>query len=277
MTLTGPSGAGAMPTISPWSGPAPVISPRPPAAAGLSPWPAGPAAVPSWSALAATSDSLPVVVRPLAGPVTAQRPVRSRGIGPLENPVLPGGEPAENLRLAGLRAGKAEIGLHAGQRVRREAGPFLDHEPYLVGPVEVVRGLGDQAEPLGVGGGQVLPGGGRRGLGVGLAAEEPDLQPALAAAGWHQPRVEVIQPEDGRRCGVLVIFEDAVQHVLAVSGEGYLQQQPGEAAAWRDERDQAPRRGVQPSQRPLPVLDDLVDQPVVRMGQQQRAGRRDRG
>src|SRR6266852_9561679 len=143
MMLTGPSGAGAMPTISPWSPAAPVILP--------------------WSGVAVTSDSLPVVVRALAGAVAAQRPLRPGGIGPLEDPVLPGGEPAENLRLGGFRAGEAEVGLHAGQRVRREAGAFLDDQPDLIGPVEVVRRLGDQAEPLGVGGGQVLPGGRRRG------------------------------------------------------------------------------------------------------------------
>src|ERR1022692_540054 len=160
MTLTGPSGAGAAPTILPWSA-APAISPRP---------------------AVVILDSLPVVIRALAGAIAAQRPVRPRGVGPLEDPVLPGGEPAEDLRLAGFRPGEAEVGLHAGQRVRREAGPFLDNQPDLVRPVEVVRGLGYQAEPRRVGGGQVLPGGGCRGSRVGLAAEEPDLQPTPAAA-----------------------------------------------------------------------------------------------
>src|SRR6266487_5382601 len=156
MTLTGPSGAGAVPTISPWSAPAPAISPRP--------------------AVAAISDPLPVVVRALAGAVAAQRPVRPRRVGPLEDPVLPGGEPAEDLRFAGFRAGEAEVGLHPGQRVRREAGPLLDHQPDLVRPVEIVRDLGDQAEPRRVGGGQVLPGGGGRGPRIGRTAKEPDLQ-----------------------------------------------------------------------------------------------------
>src|SRR6266542_3785347 len=90
MTLTGPSGAGAAPTISPSSG------------------------------FAVISDPLPVVICALAGAVTAQCPVRPGRVGALEDPVLPGGEPAEDLRLAGFRAGEPEIGLHAGQRVRRE-------------------------------------------------------------------------------------------------------------------------------------------------------------
>src|SRR6266581_2149547 len=159
MTLTGPSGAGAVPTISPWSAPAPAISPRP--------------------AVAAISDPLPVVVRALAGAVAAQRPVRPRRVGPLEDPVLPGGEPAEDLRFAGFRAGEAEVGLHPGQRVRREAGPLLDHQPDLV-----------------------------------RAAEEPDLQPAQAAAHRQQPGIEVVQPEHRRPRQILVSGEDAVQHVL---------------------------------------------------------------
>src|SRR6266571_777032 len=126
MTLTGPAGAGAAPTISPWS----------------------------WSWAGVMSDSLPVVVRALAGAVPAQRPVRPGGVGPLEYPVLPGRQPSEDLRLRSFRAGEPEVGFHAGQRVRREAGPLLDHQPDLVGPVEVVGDLGDQAEPRGVGGGQ---------------------------------------------------------------------------------------------------------------------------
>src|SRR6266702_3732426 len=144
MTLTGPAGAGAAPTISPWS----------------------------WSWAGVMSDSLPVVVRALAGAVPAQRPVRPGGVGPLEYPVLPGRQPSEDLRLRSFRAGEPEVGFHAGQRVRREAGPLLDHQPDLVGPVEVVG-------------------------------------------------------------------EDAVQHVLPVCGERDLEQQAGEAAARRDQRDQA--------------------------------------
>src|ERR1022692_3598565 len=186
MTLTGPSGAGAAPTISPWSGSVPVISPRPvpaPASRSLCAW-----SLCAWSLseVAVISDSLPVVVRALPGPVAAQRAARPRGIGPLEDPVLPGREPAEYLRLAGFRAGEAEVGLHAGQRVGGEAGALLDHQPDLIVPVQPIQGLGDQAEPHRVCGGQVLPGGGRGGRGVRAAAEEPDLQPAQAVAHRQQ-------------------------------------------------------------------------------------------
>src|SRR6266567_924870 len=194
MTLTGPSGAGAAPTISPWSAPAPESSPRPAPAPESSPRPAVAVVAPS-SGFAVISDPLPVVIRALAGAVAAQCPVRPGRVRPLEDPVLPGGEPAEDLRFAGFRAGKTEVGLHAGQRVRREAGPLLYHQPDLVRPVEIVRGLGDQAEPFRFGGGQVPPGGGGRGPRVGLAAKEPDLQPAQAAAHRQPPGVEVVHPE----------------------------------------------------------------------------------
>src|SRR6266571_3455886 len=145
MTLTGPAGAGAAPTISPWS----------------------------WSWAGVMSDSLPVVVRALAGAVPAQRPVRPGGVGPLEYPVLPGRQPSEDLRLRSFRAG------------------------------------------------------------------EPDLQPTPPAAGRQQAGVELVKPDHGRRRRVVVFGEDAVQHVLPVCGERDLEQQAGEAAARRDQRDQA--------------------------------------
>src|SRR4051812_38603056 len=94
------------------------------------------------------SDPLPVVVGTLSGAVPAQRTVRSGGVGTLEDPVLPGGEAAEDLRLAGLRSGEAEVGLHAGEGVGREAGPLLDGEADLVLPVDVVRRRGDEPELL---------------------------------------------------------------------------------------------------------------------------------
>ena len=38
----------------------------------------------------------------------------------LEDPVLPGGQPAEDLRLHRLGAGEAQVRLHAGERVGRQ-------------------------------------------------------------------------------------------------------------------------------------------------------------
>src|SRR6266536_4799455 len=69
---------------------------------------------------ACLSDSLPVVVGPPAGAVPLQGTVRAGGVRPLEDPVLPAGQPAEDLRLGGLGAAEAVVGLHPGQRVRVE-------------------------------------------------------------------------------------------------------------------------------------------------------------
>src|SRR3712207_6993094 len=85
------------------------------------------------------SDPLPVVVSPLPGPVPAQRSFGASGVGSLDDPVLPGGEPAEHLGLRRLLAGDAEVGLHAGERVGGEAGPLLQQQPDLVLSVDVVR------------------------------------------------------------------------------------------------------------------------------------------
>src|SRR3954470_3530756 len=74
------------------------------------------------------SDPLPVVVGPLAGAVAAQCSLGASGVGPLEDPVLPGGEPAEDLRLGGFLTGEAQVGLHAGEGVGREAGALLDDQ-----------------------------------------------------------------------------------------------------------------------------------------------------
>src|SRR4051812_10795789 len=92
------------------------------------------------------SDPLPVVVGALTGAVAAQCSLGASGVGPLEDPVLPGGEPAEDLRLGRLPAGEAEVGLHAGQRVGGEAGALFDEEADLVLPVDVVGGAGHQPQ-----------------------------------------------------------------------------------------------------------------------------------
>src|SRR5262245_25919663 len=57
-------------------------------------------------------------------PVPLQRPFGAGGVGTLEDPVLPGGEAAEDLGLDGLRAGEPQVGLHAGEAVGREGRPL---------------------------------------------------------------------------------------------------------------------------------------------------------
>src|ERR1039457_4357463 len=141
MMLTGPLGAGAAPTSS---SPAPVRSPL--------------AAVTSLPPAAVISDPPEVIIRALPGAVAAQGALWAGCVRALEDPVLPGREPAEDLRFGGLRAREPEVGLHAGQGVGREAGALLDEQAYLVGPVQRVRCLGDQAQPDRVRCGQVRAG-----------------------------------------------------------------------------------------------------------------------
>ena len=52
--------------------------------------------------------------------VDRQRALFADGVRPLEDPVLPRRQPAEDLRLHRLGAGEAQVGLDAGQRVGRE-------------------------------------------------------------------------------------------------------------------------------------------------------------
>ena len=53
----------------------------------------------------------------LAGSIAFQGAFLADGVGALEDPVLPGGEPGEDLGLHRLRAGKAEVRFHAGHSV----------------------------------------------------------------------------------------------------------------------------------------------------------------
>src|SRR5882757_4779747 len=57
------------------------------------------------------SDSLSVEVGALPGAVLAQRTVGARGVRAVEDPVLPGGQPAEDLGFQRLGAGEAVVRL----------------------------------------------------------------------------------------------------------------------------------------------------------------------
>src|SRR5215510_12002112 len=78
--------------------------------------------------------------------VALERAALAHGIGALEDPVLPGGEPAEDARLHGLGTGEADVGLHAGERVGREGRALLQREAQLVLPVDAVRRDGREPE-----------------------------------------------------------------------------------------------------------------------------------
>ena len=94
------------------------------------------------------SDAFGVEVRPHAGAVAFQRAGFADRVGALEDPVLPGGQAAEDAGFHRFGAGEAQVGLQPGQRVGGERGAFLQDQPDLVVPVDVVIGEGDQAELL---------------------------------------------------------------------------------------------------------------------------------
>src|SRR5471030_2188882 len=87
----------------------------------------------------------PVVLGLLARTVELQRALRSGRVGTLEDPILPGRDAGEDLGLHSLGAGEAQVGFHADKSVGREARALLDREPYLVLPVDIVGGEGDEA------------------------------------------------------------------------------------------------------------------------------------
>src|SRR5450755_951245 len=73
--------------------------------------------------------------RLLAASITPQRAVLADRVGALKDPVLPRSQAREDFRFHGLGADEAQIRLHAGEAVRREARAFLEKHPDLVVPV----------------------------------------------------------------------------------------------------------------------------------------------
>src|SRR5204862_6916373 len=92
------------------------------------------------------SDAFPVEFRLGPSTVNLQRALLAHGVGALEDPVLPGGEPAEDPREHRLRSGEAQARLHGGERIGREARALLDGEADLLIPVDLVRRRGDEAK-----------------------------------------------------------------------------------------------------------------------------------
>src|SRR5262245_31006091 len=97
----------------------------------------------SWRGL--SLRSFEIKLRPRLRSVRREGALFADRVRPLKDPVLPGGEPAEDLRFHRFGAGKSEIGFHAGERIRRECRTSFDGESNLVVPVELVRHEGDEA------------------------------------------------------------------------------------------------------------------------------------
>jgi hypothetical protein len=84
--------------------------------------------------------------RSLAAAVALQGATLAGRVGPRKDPVLPGREPAEYLRRNRFIADKAQIRLHSGQCVRRQAGALFKCQPDLVFPIQFVRSKGHEAK-----------------------------------------------------------------------------------------------------------------------------------
>src|SRR5438445_5707502 len=77
----------------------------------------------------------PVELRAERLAVQGERAALADGVGPHEDPVLPGGQAPEDLRLHRLGAGEAQVRLHPRESVGGQARALLDCHPDLVVPV----------------------------------------------------------------------------------------------------------------------------------------------
>src|SRR6202012_1284691 len=80
--------------------------------------------------------------------VAGERAGLADRVRPLEDPVLPRAQAAEDLGFHGLGAGEAQVGLKPGQAIGREAGALLQKNADLVVPVDIVEREGNEAEAL---------------------------------------------------------------------------------------------------------------------------------
>src|SRR5437868_6732406 len=82
-------------------------------------------------------DAVPVETGLVAAAEYLQRTVLADGVRPVEDPVLPCAQAAEDAGLHGLRRAEAQVGFEAGQRIGRQARAFLHGNADLVFPVDV--------------------------------------------------------------------------------------------------------------------------------------------
>src|SRR5688572_29639036 len=70
----------------------------------------------------------------------------SNRVWTLEDPVLPRGQAAVDLRIHRLWTSEAERRFHSGQRVRRQRRAFFDRDANFVFPIEIVGSKSDETE-----------------------------------------------------------------------------------------------------------------------------------
>ena len=106
------------------------------------------------SSLSSYSHPPHVVFASQPGSVAFERALLAGGVRPLENPILPGRQPAEDLGFHGLWPRKSKVRLHARHGVRREACAFLNEDADLILPVDLVEGKGDKAYAVSIASGK---------------------------------------------------------------------------------------------------------------------------
>src|SRR4051794_16244096 len=82
--------------------------------------------------IAFSLSAAPVELGALRLAIERQRAALAGRVGTDEDPVLPGREAPEDLRIGALRAGEAELRLHSGQGVGRERESLLHGHPELL-------------------------------------------------------------------------------------------------------------------------------------------------
>src|SRR6266481_8993996 len=95
-----------------------------------------------------TLDAISVEFRLAAGAEYLQSACVAHGVGPGENPVLPGRQTAEYPRFQRLARTETQVRLHAGQGVGRQRTALFERDANLVVPVEGVGSGGDESEGL---------------------------------------------------------------------------------------------------------------------------------
>ena len=189
--------------------------------------------------------------------VISQRTLRPRGVGALENPVLPRGQTPVDFRVHRFGAGEAQAGFHPRQRIGRERRALLDGDAHLVGPIQIVGREGDKTRCFSRVG--VEPAFVREHFVHSFRlGEEARLQAHQAVAHRQRARVEFA-------CGQFNFFVGAVEHVSSISREREFEQVAGEATAGFDEREETLRGEIEPAQDARHVENDLAHEPMITM------------
>src|SRR5580704_4274854 len=170
-----------------------------------------------------------VEARLAAGAVEPQRALFADRIRPLEDPILPGGQPRKDLRFHCLWTAEAKVGLQAGEAVGGETRALLQKQADLILPIDVVESKRHKTElfrPLRV---ELLPDRLVSVLPCRLVVEEPCGEPGEAIAHRDAIVREVDVSERDRRRRPIITVVLADEHVRAIGREYEFSQCSGKA------------------------------------------------